>query len=276
MKSEETRDLAIVLRAVPYEDRNRVITAITEHHGRISAMARNAVHSRRFGGCLDLFAASEWRWIDRPGTDLVRLEEAVIRRPFEAVRRDLHRLAIASAWSEILMKVAPERQAAPELFRLHANALAALDDFLEEPLILLERYLLKILQASGAQPNLGACLSCAALSTRMDPSESLVCLVAEAGWICSSCRQSTTRHLQGLPKRLSAGTVTRLNEALSGSMRQVCRDPAGVEELATEFLLALMEYHLPGFDRQQIRSLSFFEDLEPRGSSQRQPGDHLR
>lgn len=286
MQSEETRDLAIVLRAVPYEDRHRVVTAITERHGRVSALARNAVQSRRFGGCLDLFVASEWRWVDRPGADLARLEEAVIRRPFVSIRRDVGRLAMASAWSEILMKVAPERQAAPELFRLHANALAALDDALEGPRALLERYLLKILQASGAQPNLGACLSCAAPGAGLDPAESLACLVADAGWICPTCRQSTTRHLRAsdgtamgerLPTRLTARAVSRLIEALSGPMRRGRTDPAGAVELGdsrdneptTDFLLALMEFHLPGFDRRQIRSFSFVPGLEPREPSPR-------
>jgi len=55
--SASFEDLAIVLRAVPYEERHRIVTALTEHHGKITGMAKNAIQSRRFGGCLETFTA---------------------------------------------------------------------------------------------------------------------------------------------------------------------------------------------------------------------------
>src|SRR5262249_45008753 len=110
---ERKKDLAIVLRWVPYEDRHRVVTALTENHGRISALARNSIQSRRFGGALEPFAASEWHFVERPGAELYRVEEAQIRRGFEDLRKDFDRLSLASLLNEIILKLTHEREPCP-------------------------------------------------------------------------------------------------------------------------------------------------------------------
>src|ERR1700746_1867792 len=104
----QKRDLAIVLRSIAYEERHRIVTALTENHGQISAMARNAIHARGFGGPLDLFAASEWLFVDKPGADLARLDEAQIRRSFEGIHKDFEKLSLASVFSEFMLRVAPK------------------------------------------------------------------------------------------------------------------------------------------------------------------------
>ena len=157
---QQKRDLAIVLRSIAYEERHRIVTALTEQQGVISAMARNAINSRRFGGALELFSASEWMYVEKPGADLHRLEQAQIRRSFEGLRKDFGRLSMASVFSELILRIAPKHEPCPELFRLHSNALACLE---ETPLIppqaggdiaLLNGYLTKILQWSGSQPQI--------------------------------------------------------------------------------------------------------------------------
>src|SRR3954447_1857160 len=107
---QEIRDLAIVLRSVPYEDRHRVVTALTENHGKISALARNSIQSRRFGGALDAFVASEWSFVGRVGADLFRVERAVVRRAFEGLRKDFEKLSLASVFGELMIRLAPERE----------------------------------------------------------------------------------------------------------------------------------------------------------------------
>src|SRR6187551_429479 len=99
---DQKRDLAIVLRSIPYEERHRIVTALTEQHGQVTGLARNAIQSRRFGGCLEAFAASEWQFVIKPGAELVRIEQAQIRRSFDGLRKDFERLSMASVFGEIM------------------------------------------------------------------------------------------------------------------------------------------------------------------------------
>ena len=144
---ESRRDLAIVLRSVRYQDRHRIITALTENHGRVSALARNSIQSRRFGGALEPFAAGEWLFSERKGAELLNLNEASIRRSYEGLRGDFECLSAASALNEIVLRVAHPGEPCPELFRLHSNALAVLEEGADRltVLILLNAYRSRIL-----------------------------------------------------------------------------------------------------------------------------------
>ena len=268
------RDLAIVLRSVKYEERSRMVTALTEQHGLITALARNAIQSRRFGGTLDPFAASEWHFTDRPGSEVSNLQEAHIRRSYEGLRRDFDILSIASAMNEVLLKVAPKSEPCPELFRLHSNALAYLEEQETTPaerLVLLNAYFAKVLQWSGHPPQLGECLECRLPLDAMNTTEaSLTCVVESAGWICPNCRGTSTRHtgqsFQSSFLRITPGAVRDFIMSLSVPIRQV---PSLVAASQNEhrglfqFLEALFIFHMPGFDQKPLKSLQFLELAQP-------------
>jgi DNA repair protein RecO len=271
---EQIRDVAITLRAVPYEERHRVITALTEQHGRISALARNSIQSRRFGGALDVFSAADWRFVERPGADLYRVEEAQIRRSFEGLRSDFGRLALASVLNELMLKVAPEREPCPELFKLHSNALAFLDEAHDarEELFVLNAYLAKILQWGGNQPQLTHCMVCRATLESLDLHQPITCIVADAGWICAGCRVQDTRHITGREGghlrhallRVTPSALRDFYSSLTAPIRQVpsLMRASRAEHLALfSFLEALFEFHIPGFNRESVKSLKFL-DLE--------------
>ena len=280
---EQKRDLAIVLRAVPYEERHRVVTAITEHHGRISALARNSIQSRRFGGALEPFCASEWMFVERRGADLYRVEEAHVKRSFEGLRKDFERLALASIFNELMLKLAPEREDCNDLFRLHSNALATLEEMpgTGADITLLNAYLAKLLQWSGNHPQLQSCLEChvplesywssrraADGSAPKIENVSLSCVVTDAGWVCPNCRGKQTRHIRDREGqsfnrsllRVTPAAVTDFFMSLASPIRQVPGLALGTKEEHQElfkFLEALFIYHVPGFDRVPLKSLRF-------------------
>jgi DNA repair protein RecO (recombination protein O) len=280
---QSKRDLAIVLKSIPYEERNRIVTALTETHGVVSALARNAIQSRRFGGTLEPFVASEWTFVEKPGTELLRLEEAVIRRAYDGLRADFERLSVASAMNELMLKVAPKHEPCPELFRLHANALAYLEENAlsaakpmapgtldGETLALLNGYLTQLLQWSGNQPQLSHCLGCETPIAKMEKRHSLNCVVADAGWICPDCRSSDTHHVrdrQGLSfqhasLRVTPAAIRDFQMCLQIPIRQI---PAAAEASRREhqelfkFLEALAIFHLPGFEQKPLKSLRFID-----------------
>jgi DNA repair protein RecO (recombination protein O) len=284
----QTRDRAIVLRAVPFEDRHRVVTAITESHGRVSALARNCVQSRRFGGALDLFTAAEWQFAQRSvAADLFQLQEARTLKSHEGIRSDFFRMAMASLLSELMLRVAPEREACVDLFKLHANALAALEELSEQsPLIsFLNGYLAKLLQWSGNQPRLQQCLGCSrtlqSIWQEQGPSR-LAVIVQEAGWICEPCRRGGVLHVrhrsesQGIEMlEVGADAMADFFMSLVTPIRQVPATAHASDASHRELfrvLEALMIFHMPGFDRLPLNSLKFL-GLE---SSWRPSQDHLQ
>jgi DNA repair protein RecO len=266
---QSKRDLAIVLKAVTYEERSRVVTALTEQHGLVSALARNAIQSRRFGGAIDPFAASEWHFSDRPGSELASLQEAHIRRSYEGLRRDFDVLSYASAMNEVLLKVAPKNEPCPELFRLHGNALAYLEEQETTPaerLCLLNAYFAKVLQWSGHPPQLEECLECQRPLQNSTEFDALTCVVESAGWMCPQCRASSTRHVaqsfQNSFLRITPGAIQDFLISLSAPIRQA---PSLFTASAHEhrglfrFLEALFIYHMPGFEQKPLKSLRFIE-----------------
>ncbi len=265
-----------------------MVTAITESHGRISALARNCVQSRRFGGALDLFTASEWQLAQRSeAAELFQLQEARTLKSHEGIRSDFFRMAMASLLSELMLRVAPERESCVDLFKLHANALSALEEFSEQapPISFLNGYLAKLLQWSGNQPRLQQCLGCSRTLPSLWQEEGtfrLAVIVQEAGWICESCRRSSVLHVrhrsesQGIEMlEVGADAMADFFMSLVTPIRQVPATAHASDASHRELfrvLDALMIYHVPGFDRLPLNSLKFL-GLE---SSWRPPQDSLR
>jgi recombinational DNA repair protein (RecF pathway) len=283
---QSKRDLAIILKSIPFEDRNRIVTALTENHGVVSALARNAIQSRRFGGTLDAFVASEWTFVEKPGTELLRLEEAIIRRAYDGIRADFDLLSVASVMNELMIKVAPKHEPCPDLFRLHANALAYLEETALngkksqpikpgsaldiETLALLNGYMTKLLQWSGNQPQLEHCLGCETSISQMQRNQSLNCVINDAGWICANCRNSDTQHVrdrEGLnfrhaSLRVTPAAIRDFQMSMHLPIRQI---PLAAEASPREhqdlfkFLEALAIFHLPGFEQKPLKSMRFLE-----------------
>ena len=276
---ETFRDLAIVLRSIPYEERNRIVTALTEQHGLVSAVAKNSMGSRRFGGSLEVFAASEWQFTKRGSneSELCFLGEALIREPFLGLRTDFEKLSLASVFNELMLRVAPPFQRSSDLFKLHSNALSVIAGWEGErklPVFLfLNAYLAKILQWSGNQPRLQKCLNCETRLESLDSDEILSCRVDDAGWVCGECRNRDVRHirrtqshssssLQYTLLRVPAEAMADLHFCLQMTLRQIVTaleyKPISHQSLF-QFLEALLIFHVPGFDKTPLKSLRFLQ-----------------
>jgi len=272
---EPTRQLAIVLRSIPFEDRHRIVTALTEKDGLLTAIAKNSIQSRRFGGTLELFTASEWIYTQKPGAEMCHLSEAHIRKSFEGIRKDFSKLSLASTFNEVLLRLNPQGERCEELFKLHSNALSVLDATelkREAPIPLLNAYLSKLLQWSGSQPRLLSCSQCETPLDQMHALAELTCLIASAGWICPKCRSQETRHLQDRNRnslthsllRISPQAVQNFLFNISVPIRSIPESIQGTEKehrALFRFLEALFIYHVPGFDKKPIKTLRFL-DLE--------------
>jgi DNA repair protein RecO len=272
---EET---AIVLRSVPYEERHRVVTALTEHHGKVSALARNAIQSRRFGGTLETFSASTWRMGETRG-DLYHLDEATIRKDFAGLRKDFEILSLASVFNELMLRFAPEREPCIDLFKLHTNALAMLEEMADsgkpaEPrtlLVILNAYLSKILQWNGTQPQLLRCLGCERSLLDFSAETRLRCHIAVACWTCPECRgvkpDSAADYAPGFQHQFFEATQAAIGDfyiGLSTPIRKVTELAQGTladQKLLFSLMESLLIYHVPGFDRAPLKGLRFLPEI---------------
>lgn len=263
-----------------------MITALTEKNGKISALARNSVQSRRFGGCLEPFAASTWRMASKNSSDLFYVESAAIRKSFEGLRGDFEILALASVFNELMIRIAPEREPCDDLFKLHSNALAFLEELANksreagaeggvEPrllLTLLNAYLAKVLQWNGTQPQLLRCLGCEKSLLDFSAETRLRCHIAIACWTCPECRQvrpdSAADYAPGFQHQFFEATQAAVGDfyiGLTTPIRKVTELSQGsVTDQKMLFVLmeSLLIYHVPGFDRTPLKGLRFIPGVQ--------------
>jgi DNA repair protein RecO len=248
--------------------------ALTENHGQITALAKNAVQSRRFGGSLDLFVASNWDFTLKPGASLYHLSGAVVREPFDGIRKSFEKLTLASILSEIVIKASAQQgaeiQGGGDLFRLHSNALYFLNETPQADweIPFLNAYMAKLLQWSGNQPRIQSCLQCSVLLDEIRPESRLKCILSSASWVCPECSSTTTRHIQNREDETLCQSMISVTARALGDFQMsfvtpirqvVSRIQASKAEHQELFVFseALFAYHIPGLDRKRLNGLRF-------------------
>ena len=120
-------DLAIILRTQPLKERDKLVTFLTEKHGKLTGVAKGAIHSKRFGGTLDLFACSSLRYKEGAG-ELVFVEEANLRRDFLRLREKLENISAAGYFADLILRLTEDRHPVREVFLLLAHYLYLLEE----------------------------------------------------------------------------------------------------------------------------------------------------
>jgi DNA repair protein RecO (recombination protein O) len=239
---------AIVLRTVAYGESDRVVTLLGATTGRLSALARGARKSaRRFGGGLGMGAEGQAALRERPGADLLLLEEFDVNEARLGLAGDMGKTAHAAYALELCDRLCPSRHAEPAVF-----------DWLREFLLRLEAgrasaerlrvFELGLLARLGIGPALDRCALCGRSdlgeeSTRWHPEQ--------GGVVCASCAQlgdiltAQTRRALARMARMSlddAEAATLGRETNAGCRRAI---------------LGLVRAHISG----PLRSLDFIEKM---------------
>ena len=260
MQPSQNSEICYVLKAFPYKERDVIAVLLSEKRGRFSALARNGVQSRRFGGSLDLFTCSEFaldpktiRLSDIQEDILVQVLSAQIKRT-PGLAGSFEKLSGASALNEIILKVIPPQRPAPEIFKLYSNALLAIEEFPpEQTLKIVNAFILKITQWLGVQPSLTRCLACEK-SLNEVPGNSVSAQVAQGAWICDSCRPDRAGLI------LSKDTILDAYHSMLNPIRKIEFIASTREhEEMLEFLEKHLQYFVPGLDRAPIGALRFLK-----------------
>ena len=229
------RDNGVVLRTIKLGEADRIVTLVTEGHGKVRAVAKGVRKTKsRFGGRLEPMSHVALQLYEGRELDTVTQVETLDH--FRAIRDDLDRVARAQALLEVVDQVAQERQANAALYRMLVGGLRALATA-NAPL-LVPAFFWKLLSLEGAHPLLDRCAACGA------EGEELVAFdMVQGGALCRSCRQgqSVSPEALALVRRiLEGGLVDALEEPASQATHEV-------EHLA----FRAMESHL----ERRLRSL---------------------
>jgi DNA repair protein RecO (recombination protein O) len=208
------KDQGVVLRTYRLGEADRIVVLLTEHHGKVRAVAKGVRRTgSKFGARLEpLSHVALLLWQGRSDLDVVNQAEVVDH--FRAVREDLDRVARGLAMLEVADQLAQERHPDPPLYEMLVGALRALADRQRDPTLVAPAFFLKALVLEGAGPVLDGCASCGRPGTEVD----LVAFdLTEGGALCRRCRR-------GRP--VSPEALDLVRRILGGSLGPVLAGPA--------------------------------------------------
>jgi DNA repair protein RecO (recombination protein O) len=218
------RDRGVVLRTIRLGEADRIVTLLTEQHGKVRAVAKGVRRTTsKFGSRLEpLTHVALLGWQGRGDLDTVNQVEIIDTN--RVVREDLDRMATAMTMLELVDQVAQERHANPRLYEMLVGALAALSVH-HSPMVA-PAFFLKVLALEGSAPVLDSCASCG----EADPAQLVAFDLLEGGVLCRRCRR-------GRP--LSPEALALLRRTLEGGLAGVLAEPRSqatdeVAALATE------------------------------------------
>lgn len=177
---------AIILRTWPYGESDKIISFLTESHGKVRGIAKGAKRSRRrFVNSLEPFSLVNVRFQDRPHRGLAFVIASDLLQGFKTLATRLESIAYASYLVEITDGLTGEREESKLVFEHLKEALV----YLEEKgtsLGFLTFFELKLLKLAGYQPLLDHCRRCGK-NRRGGVDSSWFFSPQDGGILCGSC-----------------------------------------------------------------------------------------
>ena len=265
MEVHVSRDLCFVLKTTPYKERDLIAVLFSEHRGKFTAIARNGVQSRRFGGSLDFFTASDFE-VDSRSIKLSEVSEdrlvpilsAQVRHTVENLSKYFEKLSAASCLNELLIRALPAHKPAPEMFKLYSNCLIALQERPPEIAVaMVNAFILKFTQWLGVQPSLTRCIACGC-SLSEASGDRIFPQVSQGAWICADC----------IPER-RGNTLSKI--LMLDAFHSMLLPVRKIEFEATtnehcqllEFLEQHLIYFVPGLDKAPLTTTRFLKSPTP-------------
>ncbi len=150
------RDSGVIVRTYKLGEADRILSVITENHGKVRAVAKGVRKTRsRYGGRLELLRHLDLQFYKGRG-DLDIVTQAETRDHWPEIRNNLDRLGKALTIAEAVDQVAQDRQPNSELYRMLCGGLATLH--IADPALMVPAFMLKVLALEGVAPALDECV----------------------------------------------------------------------------------------------------------------------
>jgi DNA repair protein RecO (recombination protein O) len=232
------RDQGIVLRTYKLGEADRIVSFMTERHGKVRAVAKGVRKTKsKFGARLEPPTHVALQLYEGRELDIVTQVESVDH--FRTIREDLDRLTRAVTMLEAVDQLSLEREPNPELYKMLLGGLKAIAD--RNSALLVAGFHWKLLALEGFRPVVEHCAAC-------EREDGIVAFDPDVGGLlCTDHRQGT---------RVSPEAVEMLQEILGGRLAAALDRPASpgtheVDQLATR----VMEHHL----ERRLRSVGLLD-----------------
>ncbi|MFL5767040.1 MAG: DNA repair protein RecO [Actinomycetota bacterium] len=234
------KEQGVVLRSAKLGEADKIVTVLTQGSGKVRAVAKGIRKTTsRFGGRLEPFThVSLLVYRGRGALDTIT--QADIISAHRPLRDDLGLFASGETMLEAADKVAEEHERNVRLFLLLLSGLRGLSLRPEEPTVVAESFLLKMLSLSGFHPSLSACAVCGRTSPELFSS-------GQGGAVCTGCAE-----IDAGPA--SSEALGYLAAIATADMAAVGNEPPRevvVRKEARALLYGFAEYHL----ERRMRSL---------------------
>jgi DNA repair protein RecO (recombination protein O) len=233
------RDQGVVLRTIKLGEADRIVSLMTEDHGKVRAVAKGVRKSgSRFGARLE--PTSHVAIQCYPGRELDVVTQVETVDAHRGLREDYTLLTHAVSMLEAVDQVAQEREPAPDLYRLLVGALRTLART-PSPVVT-PGFFWKLLSLEGFHPHLDGCVRCGD-GTGPFPAFDL----ADGGVLCTTCGRLGGR-------RVAPEALALLARLVGGELHVAMADPPeAVHVHEVERLgVAALEHH----SERRLRSAS--------------------
>jgi DNA repair protein RecO (recombination protein O) len=242
MGSPVYRDSAVVLRTYKLAEADRIVVLMTEHHGKVRAVAKGVRKTMsKFGARLEPLSHVQLLLAHgRSDLDIVSQAESV--ESLAPLVADLDHLTNGMAMLEAVDQLALEREPAPQLYHMLVGALRTVARR-SGPMVVPAFYW-KLLAAEGITPLLDECARCG------EPGPLVALDMDHGGALCRNCRS-------GAP--LSAEALDLMRMVLGGQLNDALSVPASAatHEVAAHATRA-MEHHI----ERRLRTVAMFERMD--------------
>ncbi|MDQ3576444.1 MAG: DNA repair protein RecO [Actinomycetota bacterium] len=241
------RDTGVVLRVQKLGEADRIITFITQRHGKVRAVAKGVRRTTsRLGARVEPFAHVDVQFYTGRTLDVITQVQTI--DAFGAgIVGDYRRYTAACAVLETADRMsAEEGEPVLRLYLLVAGALRALADGERDSSLVLDAFLLRALGFAGWSPAINECARCG------EPGPHRAFSVQAGGSVCPRCKPPGSAS--------PPSEVLNLMDALVNGIWDVAEratEPSRRE--ASGLVAALLQWHL----ERQLRSLPLVERRRP-------------
>lgn len=174
----------VVLRVADYNDRDALLTVLTQKHGKLTVKARGLRRKNNpLTAVCQLLAFGEFTVFEYQGQ--YTINEGRVLNLFQGLRTDMESLSLASYFAQVSEVLSQEDYPTPELQSLLLNCLYALSDLKLDGTQVKAVFELRAACISGYTPDLYGCHVCGSQEpTRFDLSSGLL--------ECASCRDASS------------------------------------------------------------------------------------
>jgi DNA repair protein RecO (recombination protein O) len=240
---------AIVLRARPFGESDKIVSLLTKDFGKISGIAKGAMRSRkRFVNSLEPLALVNLRFQDRPQGGLVFILTADLTLGYRQLTNSLESISHAAYLVEITDGLLGEREESGAVYQHLSDSLRHLEAQ-GTSLRFLTSCELKLLRLVGYQPVLDKCRRCAMEPCEGAPQSWHFSLI-DGGILCDSCALN-----QG--ELLSLGAKAREVLAALQVEDEGLPIPATLPPSVINEMRAVMMHFVQHHAAREIKSASF-------------------